>query len=66
MTRVVGLSLDETLRMATLYPAQFLGIDRTHGRIAPGSRADFVWLGDDLSAKEVYIGGVRQTFEPLA
>ncbi|MBB3932967.1 N-acetylglucosamine-6-phosphate deacetylase [Kaistia hirudinis] len=66
MTNVVGLPLDETLRMASLYPAEFLGIDRTHGRIAPGARADFVLLGEDLSAEAVYIGGERQTFEPLA
>jgi len=66
MTGTVGVPLDETLRMASLYPAQFLGIDRTHGRIAPGARADFVLLGDDLSARAVYIGGVRQEFGALA
>ena len=66
MTGTVGIGLDETLRMVSLYPAQFLGIDRTHGRIAPGSRADFVHLGADLSLHDVYIGGERQHFAPLA
>jgi N-acetylglucosamine-6-phosphate deacetylase len=66
MTGTVGVGLEETLRMASLYPAQFLGIDRTHGRIAPGSRADFVQLSEALDVEAVYIGGVRQHFAPLA
>lgn len=66
MTGTVGIGLDETLRMASLYPAQFLGIDRTHGRIAPGARANFVHLAADLSVSGVYIGGERQHFAPLA
>ena len=66
MTNVVGAPLDEVLRMASLYPAQFLRIDGTHGRIAPGARADFVLLDDDLDAAAVFIGGVRQTFAPLS
>lgn len=66
MTGTVGLGLDETLRMASLYPAQFMGIERTHGRIAPGARADFVHLTADLSVAGVFIGGKRQHFAPLA
>ncbi|MCX5497190.1 N-acetylglucosamine-6-phosphate deacetylase [Kaistia dalseonensis] len=65
MTETIGLSLDETLRMASLYPAEYLGIDRTHGRIAPGSRADFVHLKGDLDVAGVYIAGARQTFAAL-
>src|SRR5690606_25378085 len=66
MTGAVGIGLEETLRMASLYPAQFMGIDRTHGRIAPGARADFVHLSDALAVEGVYIGGVRQHFAPLS
>jgi N-acetylglucosamine-6-phosphate deacetylase len=66
MTDRVGIGLEETLRMASLYPAQFMGIDRTHGRIAPGARADFVHLSALLDVEGVYIGGVRQHFAPLA
>ncbi len=58
----VGIPRDEALRMASLYPAMFLGIDQTHGRIAPGSRADFVHLAPDLAVRGVYIGGERQSF----
>ncbi|MBZ9937740.1 N-acetylglucosamine-6-phosphate deacetylase [Mesorhizobium sp. BR1-1-16] len=61
----VGIPRDEALRMASLYPAMFLGIDRTHGRIAPGARADFVHLAPDLGVRGVYIGGTRQRFPAL-
>lgn len=62
MVGTIGISLDETLRMASLYPAQFLGVDRRHGRIAAGARADFVHLGEMIDLRAVYIGGVRQDF----
>ncbi len=42
--------------------AMALGIDRTHGRIGPGARADFVHLSDALAIRDVYIGGLRQDF----
>ncbi len=60
-----GIPRDEALRMASLYPAMYLGIDRTHGRIAPGARADFVHLAANLDVRGVYIAGVRQQFQDL-
>jgi N-acetylglucosamine-6-phosphate deacetylase len=48
--------LTEPLRMASLYPAQFLRLDR--GRIAPRFVADMVLLGGDLSVRRVWIAGV--------
>jgi len=56
----LGLGLAEALRMASLYPAQFLGFDSDvggRGRIAPGRRADLVWLDASLAAQGVWIGG---------
>jgi len=44
--------LAEALRMASLYPAQFLRLDRDRGRIAPGFVADMVLLADDLAVQE--------------
>lgn len=44
----LGLTLDEAVRMASTYPADFLGLASTHGRIARGCRADFVVLDRDL------------------
>jgi len=49
--------LAEALRMASLYPAQFLRLDAGRGRIAPGFAADMVLLDDDLSVRAVWIAG---------
>ncbi len=50
--------LSEALRMASLYPAQFLRLDAARGRIAPGFAADMVLLDGNLSARQVWIAGV--------
>lgn len=57
LVRAVGLPIDEALRMAALYPAQFLGIERTYGRLQPGARADIAWITDDLDVRAVWIHG---------
>ncbi len=54
---LVGLPLDEAARMASTYPAQFLGIDGVRGRIAEGLIADFVALDRDLQVSATWIGG---------
>ena len=51
------VSLAEAARMASTYPAQFLGIGHTHGRIAAGCRADFVVLDGALQVRQTWIGG---------
>ena len=55
---LLGLPLEEAARMASTYPAQFLGIDDHRGRIAPGCAADLVLLDDALQVRETWIGGV--------
>lgn len=55
---LLGLPLEEAARMASTYPARFLGIDDRYGRIAPGHAADFVLLDDALQVRETWIGGV--------
>jgi len=57
---LLGLPLAEASRMASTYPAEWLGLEQTHGRIAPGQRADFVVLDDTLHVRETWIGGERQ------
>jgi N-acetylglucosamine-6-phosphate deacetylase len=52
-----GVELPEALRMASTYPADFLGIGAAHGRIAPGCRADFVVLDEALNVRQTWIGG---------
>ncbi|HTN98213.1 MAG TPA: N-acetylglucosamine-6-phosphate deacetylase [Nordella sp.] len=54
---VLKLDLAEALRMASLYPAAFLGQDRLLGRIAPDYRADLVHLTDDLAVTRTWIDG---------
>ncbi|PMQ05756.1 N-acetylglucosamine-6-phosphate deacetylase [Dyella sp. AD56] len=56
---MVGLPLAEASRMASAYPAAWLGLDRTHGRLVAGQRADFAVLDDGLVVKETWISGVR-------
>jgi N-acetylglucosamine-6-phosphate deacetylase len=53
----IGVPLDEALRMASLYPAQFLRLDGTRGRIAPGYRADLVHLDATLAAQKTWQNG---------
>jgi len=53
----VGLSLAEACRMASTYPAEFLGLGGELGRIAPGYRADLVWLDPDLQVRGTWIAG---------
>lgn len=55
--RLLGLPLDEAARMASTYPAEFLGLGDTRGRIAPGWRADLVALDADLQVVGTWIGG---------
>ena len=55
---LLGLPLEEAARMASTYPAQFLGIDHHRGRIAPGCVADLVLLDDALQVRQTWIGGV--------
>ncbi len=60
-----GLSAADALRAATLGPAEFLGLSKSRGTIAPGQRADLVLLDknplDDIrntqSIQAVVLGG---------
>ncbi len=54
---LLGLPLAEALRMAALYPAQFLGIEHKAGRLAVGHRADFVLLDAHNKVQANYIAG---------
>ena len=56
---LLGVSRDEAVRMASEYPADFLGLSASHGRLAPGCRADVVIANEDLTVTETWIGGVR-------
>jgi N-acetylglucosamine-6-phosphate deacetylase len=55
--RTLGLPLEEALRMASLYPAEAIGVAGERGRLAQGSRADLVHLSDDLEMRRTIIAG---------
>jgi N-acetylglucosamine-6-phosphate deacetylase len=54
--RLVGIPLEEALRMASTRPADLLG-ERERGRIAPGMHADLVLLDETLQVRASWIGG---------
>ncbi|TWI05902.1 N-acetylglucosamine-6-phosphate deacetylase [Luteimonas cucumeris] len=54
---MLGLPLEEAARMASTYPAEFLGLGDSHGRIAAGYHADFVVLDAALQVVATWIGG---------
>lgn len=57
MHRQIGLPLEEALRMASLYPAEVMGVSGRMGRLGSGTDASFVHLDDDLAVQGVWIKG---------
>ena len=55
------IPLDESLRMASLYPAQYLyeNKERVRGQLSIGMQADMLILTDDLSVGETWISGEK-------
>jgi N-acetylglucosamine-6-phosphate deacetylase len=56
---LVGLSLHDALRAASLVPARFLGLERERGTLTPGARADIVALRPNLHVIATWLGGER-------
>jgi N-acetylglucosamine-6-phosphate deacetylase len=54
---MLGLPLPEAVRMASLYPAEFLGLAHEVGRIAPGYKANFVLADAQLRVLDTWIDG---------
>lgn len=44
-----NISLEESLKMASLYPAKVLGIDNETGKIKPGYKADLVLIDEEFT-----------------
>ena len=55
--QILGLPLEEAARMASTYPAEFLGLGASHGRVAAGYQADLVALDDTLHVQQTWIAG---------
>jgi N-acetylglucosamine-6-phosphate deacetylase len=54
-----GLTVAQAAAMAATGPAAFLGLSSERGALAPGLRADWVWMTPDLHAAGTWIGGER-------
>lgn len=53
----VGIPLPEALRMASLYPARVLGLEKKWGSIQLGAQADFILLDEQLNLLQVIVEG---------
>lgn len=53
-----GFKLEHALAMASLFPAQFLGVDHMVGSLDIGRRADMIAFDMGLNLKRVYVGGI--------
>lgn len=58
----LGVPLADALRMATLNPAERIGLQNRKGRLAPGFDADIVFLDEDLRVAAVM---TRRASEPV-
>jgi len=54
---LLGLPREEALRMASLYPAEFLGMADRRGRLAPGYQADLVLLDQSNHTLGTWVAG---------
>ena len=57
MVQQVGIPLHEAVRMATLNPAQALGLEAHKGSLTPGADADLVTFTPDLQVTRTFIAG---------
>jgi N-acetylglucosamine-6-phosphate deacetylase len=57
MVEAAGTRLDEAVRMASLTPAERVGMADEIGSLEPGKRADIVVLDRALAVRRVFIGG---------
>jgi N-acetylglucosamine-6-phosphate deacetylase len=57
MKEMSGAGLCETVRMASLTPAERVGMHADIGSLECGKRADVLILDEDLTVRQVFIGG---------
>jgi N-acetylglucosamine-6-phosphate deacetylase len=55
--KLLQVPLPEAVRMASRYPAEFLGLSHDTGRIRAGYRANLVLVDEDLQVLETWIDG---------
>lgn len=60
----VGIPAEEALRMASTYPAEFIGASGRLGLIRAGHQADLVVFDDQINVSQVVVGGTRFPARP--
>jgi N-acetylglucosamine-6-phosphate deacetylase len=58
---MLDLDIAEAARMASEYPAEFLGLGHELGRIAPGYRANLVLMNDACHVQKTWIEGIASS-----
>lgn len=53
----IGVELDESIRMASQYPADYINQGTIRGNLLVGAQADFVILNGQLEVESTWIGG---------
>jgi N-acetylglucosamine-6-phosphate deacetylase len=56
---LTGCPLWQAVRMASLTPAQIVGVAAELGSLAPGKRADIILFDEQINVRGVYLGGRR-------
>lgn len=63
LVKYVGITIDEALRMASLYPARAIKVDNLYGRIKRGHKANLVAFDEKFKVRSIVQDGVFETFE---
>jgi len=58
LVKRVGITIDEALRMASLYPARAINVDNKYGRIRRGYKANFVVFDDKFKVNAIVQDGI--------
>lgn len=59
----VGIPKDEAFRMASRYPARYVGVDDRLGSVAPGYQANLVIIDNELHPRGVMVAGKLEWLE---
>ncbi|HUX84893.1 MAG TPA: N-acetylglucosamine-6-phosphate deacetylase [Chitinophagaceae bacterium] len=57
----IGISLEESLRMASTYPARVIHREKEFGKLLPGCRADIVVFDGEYQVRELITGKDQKT-----
>jgi N-acetylglucosamine-6-phosphate deacetylase len=58
MRDIVGVPLEDTVKIASLTPARIIGVDDKFGSIEVGKHGDLVLLDEELKVQKTVVGGV--------